>query len=61
MGIWEQVDGKWKLKTSDRSYVSSQWANLDGKWYFLGVDGAMQAGTVTPDGYTVNENREWIQ
>ncbi len=55
------MDGKWKLKTSDRSYVSSQWANLDGKWYFLGVDGAMQAGTVTPDGYTVNENREWIQ
>ena len=41
MGIWEPMDGKWKLKISDGSYASSQWASIDGKWYLLGGDGYM--------------------
>lgn len=41
MGVWEQVDGRWKLKISDGSYANSQWASLDGKWYLLGADGYM--------------------
>ncbi len=79
-GVWEQVNGKWKLKVSDNSYAASQWAYLGNKWYFLGNDGymltgwqmvngkwyymdttgAMMADTVTPDGYRVNQNGEWV-
>lgn len=44
MGIWEQIEGKWKLKISDGSYASSQWAMLEGKWYLLGSDGFMLTG-----------------
>ncbi len=44
MGIWEQIEGKWKLKASDGSYASSQWAMLGGKWYLLGADGFMLTG-----------------
>lgn len=44
MGIWEQIEGKCKLKASDGSYASSQWAMLGGKWYLLGVDGFMLTG-----------------
>ena len=80
LGIWEQINGKWRLKISDGSYAFSQWAYLGDKWYFLGNDGymltgwqmvngkwyymdttgAMMADTVTPDGYRVNQNGEWV-
>lgn len=120
-GIWEEIDGKKKLRLPDSSYATSQWAFLDEKWYllgedgfvitgwqlvnrkwyFMGTDGIMLSGwqiidgkkyyleqtgemvtgwkeiegkwyymdstgavatnTRTPDGYTVNENGEWIK
>lgn len=44
LGLWEQINGKWKLKISDGSYAASQWAYLGDKWYFLGNDGYMLTG-----------------
>lgn len=43
-GIWEQTEGRWKLKMSDNSYANAQWALLDNKWYLLGSDGYMITG-----------------
>lgn len=43
-GIWEMSDEKWKLKLSDGSYASSQWAILDGKWYMFDGSGYMVTG-----------------
>ena len=42
------------------------WQQVDGKWYYLipdsnGTMGACLLGTVTPDGYTVDENGAWIE
>lgn len=41
------------------------WHQIDGKWYYFIQDagssqGQLLTGTTTPDGYTVNENGEWI-
>ena len=44
-GTWEQQEnGSWKLKKDDGSYVSSQWAYLDGKTYLIDYDGTMLTG-----------------
>ena len=42
------------------------WQQVGGKWYYLipdsnGSMGACLLGTVTPDGYTVDENGAWIE
>lgn len=44
-GTWEQQEnGSWKLKHADGTYVSSQWAVLDGKTYLIDYDGTMLTG-----------------
>ena len=42
------------------------WNQIDGKWYYFSQEqgsgyGQLLTGTTTPDGYTVNENGEWVQ
>ena len=32
----------------------------DGKWYYLGADGACYMDTITPDGYRVDVNGAWM-
>ncbi|MBS6644371.1 MAG: hypothetical protein KH366_12405 [Clostridiaceae bacterium] len=42
------------------------WNLIDGKWYYFSQEqgsgrGHILVSTTTPDGYTVNENGEWVQ
>ncbi|MBT9775978.1 hypothetical protein GPL15_05605 [Clostridium sp. MCC353] len=42
------------------------WNLIDGKWYYFSQEhgsgkGQLLVSTTTPDGYTVNENGEWVQ
>ncbi len=40
---WEQVDGGWKLKGTDGSYLTG-WQRVDGSWYYLRSNGMMATG-----------------
>lgn len=58
-GQWAQDGNNWKYQNDDGSYaVNWQW--IDGKSYCFDSNGIMYANTTTPDGYTVNENGEWM-
>lgn len=55
-------DNKWYYFAESGSMLSHNWLqHTDGKWYYFGDDGAMLSGsrTVTPDGYTLNEDGSW--
>lgn len=51
-GTWENADGRWKLKKSDGSYVTNDWAYIKGQWYFLGEDTFMKEGWITINNVT---------
>ncbi|HGQ6133617.1 TPA: hypothetical protein ACL0ID_000001, partial [Streptococcus pneumoniae] len=38
---------------------ASQWFKVSDKWYYVNGLGALAVNT-TVDGYTVNENGEWV-
>ena len=40
--------------------VQVGWKQLEGKWYYLNLLGELIINTITPDGYYVNDNGEWI-
>ena len=41
--------------------LSSTWVQANGKWYYLGQDGAMLKNTVTPDGYKLDASGAWVK
>lgn len=64
-GQWQQNTAGWWWQEDNGTYPMNTWCWLDGNrdgiaecYYFNGY-GYMLAGTVTPDGYTVNENGAW--
>ena len=52
--------GKWYYVDASGSMKTSQWFQVGDKWYYVDENGALAVNTVTPDGYQVNENGEWI-
>ena len=65
---WSSDGDKWTFSYGN-SY-SSQWGYLyyngSYNWYYFSQEqgsgyGQLLTGTTTPDGYTVNENGEWVQ
>lgn len=57
---WQFHNGKWYyMEMSGEMAVGWKWI-LD-KCYYMDSNGAMLANTVTPDGYQVNSNGEWVQ
>lgn len=58
---WKRDSTGWWYKNADGSYPKSTWQQIDGKYYCFNEIGYMLANTVTPDGYTVDENGAWIQ
>ena len=48
-------------KTKDEGKMIVGWKQLLNDWYYFGVDGAMYANTMTPDGYKVDANGKWIK
>lgn len=57
---WKKVDGKWYFLDSNGNMVTG-WKLIDGKWYYMTGNGDCLLNTVTPDGYTVDENGAWIK
>ena len=46
----EDNKGWWLAKLGSTSYYKSQWAKVDGKWYYFKDSGYMAVGTLTIDG-----------
>lgn len=57
---WQFVGGKWYLLAADGK-MQTGWQRQDGKWYFLSESGALLLGTVTPDGYKVDQSGAWVE
>ena len=51
-GTWYYLNGSGAMQTG--------WYQVGGKWYYSYTSGALAVSTTTPDGYTVNENGEWV-
>ena len=52
---WQSINGKWYF-FNEQGYMMTGWILWNDQWYFCNPDGDMAVNTVTPDGYTVNEN-----
>lgn len=57
---WQMIDGKWYY-LEPTGEMATGWRFLNGKWYYMDKSGIMLVDTVTPDGYKVNEDGEWLQ
>ena len=57
---WLQVNGKRYYLEPSGAMKASQWFKLNEKWYYVNDSGELLVNTITPDGYKVNENGEWI-
>ena len=55
------VSGKWYYLDLKNGNMKTGWQQVSSKWYYMDSTGAMMANTITPDGYRVNGNGEWIQ
>lgn len=56
---WNLVDGKWYWMELTGE-MATGWKLINEKWYYLDESGAMLSNGVTPDGYQVDENGQWI-
>jgi hypothetical protein len=66
-GEWKQDDTGWWWQNDDGTYVKGTWMWLDGdndgiaQCYYFDASGYMWgAGNTTPDGYTLNQEGQWI-
>lgn len=51
----------WYWLKEDCSMASNEWISYNDDSYYLGDKGGMYKNSLTPDGYTVDENGAWIQ
>ena len=63
---WLQTSEGWYYMDPSTGYMTKDFKQIDGKWYYFSQEqgsgyGQLLTGTTTPDGYTVNENGEWVQ
>ncbi len=57
---WKRDQSGWWYAKEDGSYEANGWSWIDGKCYYFDENGYMLQDTVTPDGYTVNEDGAWV-
>ena len=70
-GVWrtgaEPNQSRWWYDNEDGTYAAGGWQWIDGnqdgtaECYYFDSEGWMAAGTVTPDGYQVNEDGAWTE
>lgn len=58
---WKQVNRKWYYLNPISGDMAVGWKQIGGKWYYLTSEGECLLDTVTPDGYVVNQDGEWIR
>lgn len=60
---WKFLGNQWYYLNDTTKKMEIGWLKspISGKWYYMDSTGAMMANAITPDGYKVNENGEWIQ
>ncbi len=59
-------DDKWYYfeannNTTRGHMIMGSWKQIQGKWYYFGIDGVMYRNQFTPDGYLVDQNGEWVK
>lgn len=57
---WKMLNGSWYYFDGN-GYMAKGWLNDREIWYYLQENGELLTNAVTPDGYQVNENGEWIR
>ena len=66
-GVWKQDSLGWWYDNQDGTWLSNGWSWLDGnndgiaECYYFNPHGSLLTGTVTPDGYTVNTDGQWVK
>ncbi len=64
-GWIQTADNKWyffeNAKTNDEGKMQIGWKQIQGVWYFFGIDGTMYQNQTTPDGFTVDANGALVQ
>lgn len=61
-GQWQQDTNGWRYQDDDGAYQIGWFQDVDGKWYFFDEQSTyMLTDTVTPDGYKVSGNGEWVE
>ena len=60
---WRQYQGRWWYATNadGTTWYANCWKWIDGYCYCFDANGYMYANTVTPDGYVVNADGQWMQ
>ncbi len=58
---WKQINGKWYYLNPINGDMAVGWKQIGDKWYYLDLEGDCLLNTITPDGYAVNQNGEWIR
>jgi len=54
---WRLINGKWYYFDAIGYMAENRWIGN----YYVGADGAMLAGTWTPDGYYVDASGKWVE
>ena len=57
---WVKENGTWYYLNQSGS-METGWFTVSGKWYYANESGALATNTITPDGYTVNADGEWVE
>ena len=57
---WVFLNGKWYYLEKSGAMKENQWFEVNGKWYYVDKSGELLVNTITPDGYYVNGNGEWV-
>lgn len=63
---WKYLDGAWYFLTNEHTgfygaALEKTWAWVDGYCYYFSAEGKMSASCVTPDGFTVNADGQWME
>ena len=72
-GIWYYLNNSGAMKTGwfkdnttwyyldNSGAMKTGWFKVSGKWYYAYSSGALAVDTITPDGYKVSANGEWVE
>lgn len=65
-GTWANDGGRWWYDNGDGTYAVNGWQWIDGngdgieECYYFDSEGWLITNSVTPDGYTIDENGAWV-